>query len=254
MKKVKVKERAAPTAEKKWEMKDRTYILKDMSPLAYILKCSNIYYFDKEAGYEREMKLTSNQSTPFVDEFKGDAKLEHVIFRDGVLRVKKNKQTLQKLLSLYHPKLNKLYTELDVVQEAKDELVDIELELEALTIAKNLDIDHAEAILRVEEGSAVSELTSKEIKRDVMLMAKNNPSLFLELTQDDNVELRNFGIKAVEAGVLSLSDDQRTINWAKNKRKVLTVPFDEHPYSALAAFFKTDEGLEIYKNIEKRLK
>ena len=34
----------------------------------------------------------------------------------------------------------------------------------------------------------------------------------------------------------------------------MTVPFDEHPYSALAAWFKTDEGMEIYSNIEKRMK
>ena len=34
----------------------------------------------------------------------------------------------------------------------------------------------------------------------------------------------------------------------------MNVPFDEHPYSALAAWFKTDEGMEIYANIEKRLK
>ena len=85
-------------------------------------------------------------------------------------------------------------------------------------------------------------------------MAKKNPDLFLELVKDDNVELRNFGIKAVEAGVLKLSPDNRVFLWANNDRKVMTVPFDEHPYSALAAFFKTDEGLEMYKNIEKRLK
>jgi hypothetical protein len=96
-------------------------------------------------------------------------------------------------------------------------------------------------------------MTSKEIKRDVLLYAKNNPSLFLELANDDNVQLRNFGIKAVEAGLLKLSADNRTFNWGSNNRKIMTVPFDEHPYSALAAFFKTDEGLEIYKNIEKRL-
>ena len=29
---------------------------------------------------------------------------------------------------------------------------------------------------------------------------------------------------------------------------------DEHPYSALAAWFKTDEGMAAYQNIEKRLK
>jgi hypothetical protein len=41
----------------------------------------------------------------------------------------------------------------------------------------------------------------------------------------------------------------------KQNRKLMTVPFDEHPYSALAAWFKTDEGMEVYKAcIEKRLK
>jgi len=33
----------------------------------------------------------------------------------------------------------------------------------------------------------------------------------------------------------------------------MTVPFDEHPYSALAAYFKTDEGMEVLGAIEKRL-
>ena len=28
----------------------------------------------------------------------------------------------------------------------------------------------------------------------------------------------------------------------------LTVPFEEHPYSALAAWFKTDEGIEVLKH------
>ena len=87
-----------------------------------------------------------------------------------------------------------------------------------------------------------------------MIFAKRSPGLFLDLVDDENVELRNFGIKAVEAQILGLSADNRTFNWVANGRKVMTVPFEEHPYSALAAFFKTDEGLEIYKNIEKRLK
>ena len=85
-------------------------------------------------------------------------------------------------------------------------------------------------------------------------MAKDNPKLFLELAEDDNVELRNFGIKAVEAGILELSEDNRAFTMGKSKRKMMEVPFDEHPYSALAAYFKTDEGLEIYKQIKKRLK
>jgi hypothetical protein len=78
--------------------------------------------------------------------------------------------------------------------------------------------------------------------------------LFLELVTDENVQLRNFGIRAVEENIIKISGDQRTFSWGSTGRKLMTVPFDEHPYSALAAWFKTDEGMEVYSNIEKRLK
>ena len=241
------------TKKDSWEIKDRTYLLKyGLSPLTYTIKSRGVYYWDEEKGYERELKYTENQKTPFVDEFKGDARLAHITFEDGVLNVSKNQQTLQKFLH-YSPDNGKVYEEFDSVQVATDDLVDIELEIQALNAARDIEIDHAEAVLRVESGSKVSEMTSKEIKRDVLVFAKKNPQLFLDLVQDENVELRNVGIKAVEARILTLSSDNRTFNWASNNRKVMTVPFEEHPYSALAAFFKTDEGLEIYNSILKRL-
>ena len=59
--------------------------------------------------------------------------------------------------------------------------------------------------------------------------------------------------KAVELGILKLSSDQRNFMWGSNNRNIMTIPFDEHPYTALAHWFKTDEGMEIYANIEKRL-
>ena len=118
---------------------------------------------------------------------------------------------------------------------------------------KNMEIDHAEAVLRVELGSSVSELSSKELKRDLLLMAKKNPSAFIAIAQDDNVGLRNTGIKAVEQQLIKISQDQRDFLWGSNDRKLFTIPFDENPYSALAAWFKTDEGVEVFKTIEKKL-
>ena len=116
-----------------------------------------------------------------------------------------------------------------------------------------MDIEMGEAILRVEMGSSVSKMSSKELKRDLLVFARNNPALLLELASDDNVQLRNFGIKATELGIIKLSQDQRNFLWGSNGRKLMVVPFDEHPYTALAHWFKTDEGMEIYANIEKRL-
>lgn len=238
-----------------WEIKDRVYLLKgNLAPLSYTIKSKDIYWFDEEKGYERELKYTVNQKTPFVDEFQGQERLGHVIFTEGSLIVPKEKQTLQKLLSLYHPQRNKLYFEYDATEEAEDELEFIEYEIEALNMANNMDVDEAEAIVRVNVGSRVSSMTSKEIKRDLLVFAKRDPKTFLELANDENIQVRNTGLKAVEAGILKLSGDQRTFKWGSNGRVLMTVPFDENPYSALAAWFKTDEGVEVYQTIEKRLK
>jgi len=252
----KPKVKRTPHPEDGWEIKDRNYYLVgEKSPLSYSMRSSNVFYFDEAKGYERELKYTENQKTCFVDEFPEGSKsrLAHIIFRNGQLRVPRNKQTLQKLLSLYHPHNGRLFREHNPVKIATSQIDLLELEIEALNSAKNLDIDMAEAVMRVQVGSKVSEMSSKELKRDLLLYAKKNPQLFLDLVNDENVQLRNFGIKATELGILILSPDQRTFMWGTNKRKLMNVPFDEHPYSALAAWFKTDEGMEIYTNIEKQL-
>ena len=237
-----------------WEIKDRLYYLKgNKKPLSRSLKSANVYYFDKELGYERELKYCQNQKTSFVDEMQGDQRLEHIIFRSGSLFVPKEKTTLQKLLSLYHPHKDNVYYEHKPQVIAENELSLLEMQADAIIAARNLDLDMAEAIMRVEVGSSVSQMSSKELKRDLLIYARNNPRLFLDLLEDENIQLRNFGIVATESGILKLSSDNRTFTWGSNDRKLLNVPFDEHPYSALASWFKTDEGMEIYTNIEKQL-
>ena len=242
-----------------WEIKDRTYfLLHDQSPLTYRLGSRHstrypLLWFDPTKNEQRELRYASNQNSPFVDEQKGEIMMGHIVFENGVLTVPKEQQNLQKLLSLYHPRLGATYKEFLPQVEAKNEVDSLEAEIEALMFAKNLDVEHAEAILRVELGSKVSEMSSKEIKRDLLLMAKKNPDAFMQIAADENVGLRNVGIKAVEQGIIKLSQDQRTFHWASNDRRLMTIPFDENPYSALAAWFKTDEGVEVFKTIEKKL-
>jgi hypothetical protein len=259
--KVAVQKITAPVIPTKpeWEIKPRTYIVKgNKQPLTLTIpgkhtRKSPLLYFDKDQAKQRELRYATNMNSPFTDEQKGEVTLGHITFRDGVLSVPEENQILQKLLSLYHPLKDKKYFEFDAVEEAEDDLDIIEMEVHALNAAMQMDIDQAEAILRVEKGSSVSNMKSKELKRDLLLFAKRKPDLFLNLANDENVQLRNFGIKAIEAQIINLSQDQRTFHWSSNDRKLFTVPFDENPYSALAAWFKTDEGVEVYKSIEKRV-
>jgi len=246
-------------AEKSWEIKDRVYYLKgNKTPLTLTIpgkhtKKHSLLYFDEKTGKQREIRYATNQESPLVDEQKGECTMGHIIFRDGTLRTDKREIALQKLLSLYHPMKGRIYDEFKPKVVAEDQLDDLTIQIDALNAARDMDIDQAEAIMRVEKGSVVNKLSSKELKRDLLLFAKQNPKTFIALAKDDNVQLRNFAIKAVENGLIKLSQDQRTFSWGSNGRKLMNVPFDENPYSAFAAFLKTDEGVEIYKSIDKKL-
>ena len=252
---------AAPVKPSKpeWEIKDRVYYLKgNKSPLTLTIPGRHtrkhaLLYFDLKTGKQKEIRYATNQDSPLVDEQKGEVTMGHIRFYNGTLTVKKEQQNLQKLLSLYHPLRGKIYEEFSAVAEAEDDLDILDLQIDALNAARDMDVDHGEAILRVEMGSAVNSMSSKELKRDLMLFARRNPALFLNLANDENVQLRNFAIRAQEVGIIKLSQDQRTFTWGSNDRKLMNVPFDENPYSAFAAFLKTDEGVEIYKSIDKKL-
>ena len=138
-----------------WEIKDRYYhLLNGNSPLTFRINSRHsvrkpLMYFDEEKGYNRELRYATNMRSPFVDEQEGPVTLGHIVFEDGVLMVPKSDTALQKMLSLYHPNRNILYSERDEVQEAVDDLDYLELEVEAMNAAMTMDIDQAEAILRV---------------------------------------------------------------------------------------------------------
>ena len=252
---------AAPVKPSKpeWEIKDRVYYLKgNKSPLTLTIPGRHtrkhaLLYFDLKTGKQKEIRYATNQDSPLVDEQKGEVTMGHIRFHNGTLTVKKEQQNLQKLLSIYHPLKGKLYEEFSASEEAVDQLEVLDLQIDAMNAARNIEIDQAEAILRVELGSKVNEMSSKELKRDLMLFARSNTALFINLANDENVQLRNFAIRAQEVGIISLSQDQRTFTWVSTGRKLMNVPFDENPYSAFAAFLKTDEGVEIYKSIDKKL-
>lgn len=242
--------------ESNWIIKDRMYVLNgEAAPLTYTIQTKHtskkpLLWFDESINQNRELRLASNQRSLFVDEQDGYATLQHIMFEDGVIMVPKTEPNVQKLLSIYHPK--KVWHEIDDEIIANDEVEDIELELEALGLVQSLDISHIEAIMRTEMGSTVASLSSKELKRDAYNFARSNPALFIEISQDEDITLRNLANRAVETGIIMLTEDNTVFKFA-NGKKIITVPFDQNPYGALAQYFKTDEGVDLMKSISKKL-
>ena len=85
-------------------------------------------------------------------------------------------------------------------------------------------------------------------------MLERNPTEFINIANDENIKLRNIAIRSVEMGVLRVQDDNVTVCWNnKKKEKVIVAPYGENVYSALAKFFKTDEGLDVMQAIVNKL-
>lgn len=245
-------------AEKSWEVKDRTYRLNVGSPLTWTIQTKHtkkkpLLFFDEEKGYNREIRYATNQRSIFVDEQDGYVTLGHVIFEDGMLIVPRSNQPLQKLLSIYHPKAGNQWSELDHDKKAKDTVVSMEKTLDALNLVTELEEGHLIAILRTEHGGAVTQWTPAQVKRMGFALANKNPKLFIELAEDDDIQLRNTAVMAVEANIINLTNNNTQFVSSKGQ-KLFTVPFDENPYQALARWFKTDDGVDVLKSIEKKLK
>ena len=239
-------------ATPKWEIKDRTYVLGGgRSPLTYFIKSKGFLWFDEDQGINREIRFASNQRSLFVDEQDDNVRLEQVVFRDGVLFVPRSKPLLQQLLEIYHPQRNK-WSLVDKEAKAADYVDTLEVELDAMMLVNEAEIEHLEAVMRTELGSSVSSMSSKELKRDAYAFAKRSPKLFTDLYNDEDIKLRNLANRAVELGIIKLTDNNTTFKHA-NGKKIITVPFDEHPFIALAQYFKTDEGVDLMKSITKKL-
>jgi hypothetical protein len=172
-----------------WEVKDRVYILRgSRTPINYILRSKHhvnkpLQYFDGKIT--RSLRFASNQTSVFEDEQYGDVTLPAIIFRDGKLVLPKEQVLLQQFLSIYHPDLNKEYEEFDPNKIAEQEIASEEEKLDAQNIVRDMDIEDLEAIARVAlDGRSVSDMSSKEMRRDMLIYARRNPQEVMSLSND----------------------------------------------------------------------
>lgn len=251
------KENITVSQEPSWEMKDRVYVYKEGSPVNFMLRTQHsqrkpLQYFDGTRN--RSLRYSQNHETPFIDEQEGEVLLGRIRFKNGTLFVPKEEVSLQKFLSQYHPDKDKLYYELDLEKDAQDDLQVIEKEAEATQLALSMDINDLEAIARAVFRGNVMNMRSSEIKRDMVLYAKERPEEFIRLANDENIKNRNVAIRAVEMGILKILSDNQTVCWNdKDKTKIMTAPFGENVYTSLGKFFKTDEGIEVMQGIINKL-
>lgn len=238
---------------------DKVYRLKNGNPLSYTLASRNhprfpLMWYDEKNNVNRALRYAKNQKSPFEDEQDGNAIMEPIVFEDGLLRVPKQNPVLQEFL-FYHPMNGTLFVEVDKEKDAAAEVKDLDIEIEALLEARQLKVDQIEMLTRVMFGKDPSTISTAELRRDILVFAKNEPKEFLNILNDPEL---NFQAKIrlfFENKLLVLRNGDKEVwyNTPTNKKKMLSIPFGNDPYETVGHFLKSDEGIDSLKMLETTL-
>ena len=240
---------------------DKQYKLTgNKSPLAYMLsshhsKRANLLYFDEETGINKPLRYARNQKSPFEDEQDGNIIMEPIIFEDGLLHVPKQNQVLQHFLSL-HPGNGSIFEEINNAKDAAEELEMENIIIEAQVLARDLSLEKLTTVGRVLLGANVDNISTAELKRDVLVFSRNNPIDFMDILNDPTLQVQEDVVLFFQNGLLQLRNKQRDVyfNLTSNKKKFLTVPFGEDAADIVTSYCQTDDGVETYKLLKRHLK
>jgi hypothetical protein len=236
---------------------DKTYKLtKEVAPLSLILSSRHtsrfpLLWFDEETGINRPLRYARNQNSPFQDEQDDNAILEPIVFENGFLYVPKNNQVLQKFLQ-YHPGNGRTFIEVNKEKEAEVLVEDLNAEVDALIEARQLDVEQVENVARVLFQRDVTKVSTSELRRDILIFAKQNPKDFLNLLKDPMLKLNATIQNFFDKGLIVLRNSNKEIwfNTPSNKKKMCNVPYGEDPMYIAASFFQSDDGIELFKHLK----
>tara|TARA_R110000744_G_scaffold242275_1_gene359429 strand:- start:651 stop:1394 length:744 start_codon:yes stop_codon:yes gene_type:complete len=240
--------------------KDKVYrLLADAAPLSLMISTRGslrqpLLWYDEEKNENRPLRYARNQKSPFEDEQDGNAILEPIIFEDGLLMVQKTNPVLQEFLE-YHPGNGVTYEEADEEQDASEVVERLNIEVDALVAARQLDLDQIEIVSRVLFGHKSSTITTQELKRDLLIYAKQDPEGFLDILDDSSLKLKSQAQSFFDGGLLTFRKNKTEVwyNTASNKKRMLTVPFGGDAIDSVTSYLQTDDGIESLKMLESNL-
>lgn len=238
---------------------DKIYKLLHSSPLSFTIPSRStrrfpLLWFDEDNNVNRPLRYAVNQKSPFEEEQDGNAIVEPIIFEDGMLRVPKTNPVLQQFLH-YHPMNGSVFAEVNYEKDAQSEVDYLNAEVDALMEARSLSLEQLENVSRVLFGKDPSIVSTAELKRDVLIYARQDPKGFLNLINDPMLKLESNVHKYFDSKVLAFRNGNKEVwfNMPSNKRKMMNVPFGADPYTEVALFLQTEEGIDAMKLLDKSM-
>jgi hypothetical protein len=257
------------TSEK---LTEKSYRLTDSrSGEAFMLKTGRnkrLLAFDEEKKYNRAIRHCPNEVSIFIDEQSEHALVEPVIFRNGMLDVKKQDQATQKFLS-FHPDNvangGNWFEEINDEQEAGEDIEREELVTEIKQTVKAKG-DEEEGIYALEMVASIllnsvneaSKMSKSELKRTIYQFADSDPYYFTDdegnvnVFDDEYSHRKYLVLRAIKDNIIKKSPNRKSILWVNSNKIIATAPQSIDLIEYFTDYLSTDDGILVIEEIKKR--
>lgn len=217
--------------------------------------------YDEKTNTNRMIRYVMGEQSIFQDEQTSDNPIiGDIVFTNGILPVKYNQINLKKYLDACNyngsnpdriQDKKALFNVVDNEFNAEKSLDEMEVQYLAVDTLMKMDAQKMIGYARAMDVDV--DRSMYEVKHDMMVMAKNNPQLFMDEISNPIIERKQVIMDAIEERLITENKGKRQFIWTDTKELIFTVPVGVNPVDALTEYTFDDEGTPVFSRIKRLL-
>ena len=249
---------AAPKAKSSFKVKqsysiDTTKVYEIIRGGGILCKIkSETTVYDEERGGIQAIRYCPNEPSIYRTDQSEYAQREHVVFRDKLLMAPKNKPNLQEFLDKHPDNAangGNIFKLIDKNASAEELLEQEFSQHEAVSLVRDKSVDELLPVamyldININQKNA-------EIKRELLIEAKSNPTQFIQLFDNPQVKCRSAVMQAVDFQILNSKIDG--MYWYDSNRLIVSAPVGTDAVEVTTRFFMTEKGATAYERVLEQL-
>jgi len=218
----------------------------------FMLMQSGITVYDEEKDMVREIRYCERENSIWKDEQAPNSVKTPVIFRMGRLFVPKTKPNLMKFLKVHPGNKANGGSSFEIIDEMKKKSVNIDQEFlinDAINLLRTKDLDDLLSVAAAYNMDVDRPVA--EIKHDLLLKAKKDPSGFINSFDNPSVAMKAKLRMAQKYNIIKMDKD--AVRWFDTNRMIISVPAGQDPVDVFTRYCLTEAAVPVVEEIDRQL-
>jgi hypothetical protein len=234
------------------ENKIHEYVLTKGRGAVFMMHQRNITFHDKKSDEIRQIRYCPSEPSVFVDEQSSNAVRKSVVFIDGRLFIREDQPNLREFMRLHPDNVANGGHIFKLVDKTAEASVDVDKEFVVADAIMMIKEKPFEDLLSVAASLNFNvDRQAAEIKHDLLMYAKKNPSSFIKMFDNPEVTMKAKIRMAMKYGVIDVS--KGGARWKDSGNLIVSVPEGKDGVETLLRFLLTEAGAPTVEELDRQL-